>query len=238
MRKTINHNPQRFFMVAPQDIYEHPTNLPTKKKDIPNGPIEGWLCFAPNFRGHDREMLGPFTAVVKRPFNDERVCIEAFHSEYNRYEFWYEEVDDPKNEKLALPNRNCWHQSSCTLRFIKERKYKHHRVKHSGNQYALISAFAIEVLGMKAAFEDEAKLPFSHFIGYDTQELYDQHGKPWVEDGPSKEKKEQIIAFIIRSLRGQDMTEWSAFLSTLTTEENEWAMGQLSRMLHAATSHR
>lgn len=102
----INENPQRIFMAPPGEIHEHPTDLPKVQKEIPLGPIEGWLVYAPEMKGDRSKIVGPLVAVVIRPHSDNRACIRI----PGQYDFWY---DDTR------PNRLCWYQSGCTLRFIR-----------------------------------------------------------------------------------------------------------------------
>ncbi len=94
---------------SPDMFVEHPTDLPTEYKLIPFGPIPGWDCFAPSFDRGDRHFVGPFTAEVSEDCKTK--CITVNYKTH----FYY-----PKpGESSFSPKRPSWHQSSCTLRFVR-----------------------------------------------------------------------------------------------------------------------
>ena len=98
----------RLFRVPPADVFEHPPNLSADPKEIPIGPIEGWECYAPNFRGDDLLVL-KCEPVVERNEHDGAPFIRV-----GDYLFWYY----PSN---SSHHRTGWYQSGQTLRFVRKR---------------------------------------------------------------------------------------------------------------------
>lgn len=99
----------RLFGVPPNQILEHPTTLPVASKDIPEGPIKGWDCFAPQRFGNFTVVK--FEAIVRR--SGDRLYIEVGEG-YTKTQYWYDEGVDVD----LRPNCPCWFQSGSTLRFI------------------------------------------------------------------------------------------------------------------------
>jgi hypothetical protein len=237
---SINTNPQFLFIASPNRIVEHPLNLPDNPKEIPDGPIKGWLCFAPNHHGNPHEFIGPFQAVVTRPYDDKQPCIEVSRGEYSKSQYWY---DHPAfGECKYHPKRPCWQQSNSTLRFIREVRISHVRfeydVNYSGGNYsdtgkfALVSADLVRLNGPKTAFQQTTGHLPCHIIHYTLEELYDQHGER-MEETVSDFKQDEIMGMICCT---QNYPEaWKRYFDTLNTNEQLWTREHLSEKLWKAT---
>jgi len=105
---------RRLFQERPDNVFEHPTDLPVPKSEIPLGPIEGWVCFAPRMNGDPSQIIGPFVPVVQDEFDDGGRCIIT----EDGTNFWY----DPESTEHGRRGYPCWFQSGSTLRFVKARK--------------------------------------------------------------------------------------------------------------------
>lgn len=123
---------RRLFQVEPSSIVEHPTGIASPVNCVEDweysqeigsrfsvemsvGPIEGWECYALSMSswGEDKDVIGPFDAVIESPYKDGDYCITV--KENNRtvgIQYWYR-----NNGKRVM-----WYQSGHTLRFIKKQK--------------------------------------------------------------------------------------------------------------------
>jgi len=110
----------RLFITPPDQILEHPSDLPVSIMELKDGPIEGWDCYAVDFdRGS--MMLGPFTASITRnksEFPD--VPSEPYIQVGKTYFYFHDGMTD--KWQLGYCSRICWYQSGHTLRFIKKRQ--------------------------------------------------------------------------------------------------------------------
>lgn len=102
----------KFFQRSPSQFFEHPTDLPIDSDKIPNGPIAGWMVFAPEFRGDPSLVVGPVQPVVERPYEDDQLCVKVGKTQY-----WYGCRD---RYGVGRPNWPCWYQSGMRLRFFRE----------------------------------------------------------------------------------------------------------------------
>jgi hypothetical protein len=108
--------PNRLFMVAPSEIFEHPPTLSVLKSRISDGPIVGYEAYAPRWSGGGSETIGPFEAIVISKYDD--LCIAVYDGGRLESEYWYR---GGKNEGGTY-DRPCWYQSGSTLRFIAKRE--------------------------------------------------------------------------------------------------------------------
>jgi len=102
---------RKLFQQRPENVFEHPTDLPTNINEIPVGPLEDWWAFAPAMKSDHSCIIGPFTPEVVRLHDDCRPCIRTSDGT----EFWYSESDSDS----WRPNVPCWYQSGSTLRFVR-----------------------------------------------------------------------------------------------------------------------
>jgi hypothetical protein len=117
----MNNTCKRLFFVPPSAVFEHPPDLPTAIDAIPVGPIEGWECYGPNWEGNPAAIVGPFNPVVVEEFGAHGTRWLYIRDNYRVHaetEYWFLESD---REAIGRPDRPCWHQSGCTLRFVRKR---------------------------------------------------------------------------------------------------------------------
>jgi len=100
----------KLFCVRPEQIVERPTDCPVSAGEIPEGPLDGWECYAPGFECGD--VVGPFDPVVERGHDGTPTITPPG----TRYAFWY--TDGTEDFKPKVP---CWYQSSQTLRFVRKK---------------------------------------------------------------------------------------------------------------------
>lgn len=104
---------QRLFLVPPGDIVEHPPELPTDPSAIPDGPVAGWECYAPELQHDPQKVHGPFDPVVRREYGDPCIDVPG-----GRYPFFF---TADSGSSFAPAPRFCWSQSGFTLRFVRKR---------------------------------------------------------------------------------------------------------------------
>ena len=100
-----NYLARRLFQKRPEEVLEHPDDLPTDTNKIPEGPIENWMAFAPRLTGDPSQITGPFQPCVTKPYDDGQPCIESSDGT----QFWFG----------TIPSVPCWYQSGYTLRFMR-----------------------------------------------------------------------------------------------------------------------
>lgn len=111
----------RLFLVSPEKIVEHPPELPTDSKLIPDGIIEGWELYAPNFDGDRRIALGPLVPIVQHEENlphDAFIEVKNYDRDQSHGHRFYFTTGKERGQIQIRPH---WHQSGHTLRFIKAR---------------------------------------------------------------------------------------------------------------------
>jgi hypothetical protein len=94
--------------VSPDMIFEHPPDLPTKARELPEGPVEGWECYA--------SVFGEFRCVKFKAYIEFEQTRDSGRLPYIRAansQFYFKEKGP-----VGHP---CWYQSGFTLRFIRER---------------------------------------------------------------------------------------------------------------------
>jgi hypothetical protein len=106
---------RKLFQERPENVVEHPTDLGTT--DIPEGPLEGWVAFAPRMSGDQSQIIGPFVPTIVKPYEDKQPCIVVVESESHDVFYWF----NPDSTDHGRPGVPCWYQSGSTLRFVKKR---------------------------------------------------------------------------------------------------------------------
>jgi hypothetical protein len=112
----VKHAKRLFSAFVPPDaLYEHPIDYPLNIKAIPLGEMTGWECLAPANRGDSRVIVGPFTPTVINLYGRKAIISPSdSDGRYGDYGYYY------GTEGVGRPNRPCWYQSCCTLRFVKK----------------------------------------------------------------------------------------------------------------------
>jgi hypothetical protein len=98
--------------VSPDAVYEHPPDLPTNPKELPEGPIEGWECYA--------SVFGEFRCVrlkAEIKFEQTRDSGRVPFIRAAGSQFYFKEK--------GPAGHPCWYQSGFTLRFVREQQDAH-----------------------------------------------------------------------------------------------------------------
>lgn len=109
-------DPSRLFLIRPEQILEHPTDLPADPLEIPEGLFDGWMVYAANLKGDPSKVLGPFPVFIEKERSEGQ--IRPYINIPGDYQYWLLKTEElPAWCKIEKP---CWYQSGYTLRFVRK----------------------------------------------------------------------------------------------------------------------
>lgn len=102
----------KLFTIHPNEIFSYPPDFPVDKKDVKEGPIEGWLCYAPVYGTLECVECEP--VVVKDGYG----ALADFYIQVGDCKFWHNVGNSHLSWRPQYPS---WYQSGSTLRFVRKK---------------------------------------------------------------------------------------------------------------------